>query len=323
MSALWYKLSSRIHYKGCQLETPLYPIDWGSSPPNIHHSYLKTAIDREIRFATTYPEIEKSKGTVVILESYANALEEYFLPMTEISKRGFYTAIFDWFGREKSQCKTKKQSRHRYFDINNDINDLDEFLKKVVYPNCPPPYYILAYGMGGLIALSGLDLMNHQFNRMLCVSPLFAPLGNKTNSFQHKLTQFLSDIGLGFLPAKDGRKLKQTKQKNMQPLRADKAFFPSIPPPTSRWMAAVLNTIDSMKKNILYGQLKIPILFILANQNNIANNIEVRQLCQHTRLTDSITITGAELNTIMYEENYKKQFWAAFDAFIPGDVSIK
>lgn len=111
----------------------------------------------------------------------------------------------------------------------------------------------------------------------------------------------------------------------MQFLRTNKVTLPPtflIKPPTSRWMASALNAIDTMKKNILNGYLKIPTLFILANQNNIANNIEVRQLCQHTHLTDSITITGAELDTIMHEEVYKKQFWAAFDAFIPGDQSI-
>ncbi|WP_273756079.1 serine aminopeptidase domain-containing protein [Bartonella sp. MM73XJBT] len=305
------------------METPLYPTNWNSTPPNIYHSYLKIATNRKIRFALTYPEREKSKGTVVILESYANTLEEYFLLMNELSKRDFHTAIFDWFGREKSPLNTRKQKRHHYFDINNDINDLDKFLKQIVYPNCPPPYYMLTYGIGGLIALSGLDLLNPQFNKMLCISPLFAPLGNKTNGFQHKLTQFLSDIGLGFLPAKGGKKFKQTKQKNRQLGHAHKKPFPSINPPTSQWMASVLNAIDSMKKNILHEHLKIPILFILANQNNITNNIEVRQLCQQTRLTDSITITGAELDTIMYEENYKKQFWAAFDTFISADISMK
>ncbi|EJF86503.1 serine aminopeptidase domain-containing protein [Candidatus Bartonella washoeensis] len=298
------------------MEIPLYPTDWGLPPPNTHNSYLKTANNRKVRFAITHPEIEKAKGTIVILESYANALEEYFLTMNEISKRGFYTAIFDWFGREGSQPDKQKQTRHNYFNINNDINDLNEFLNNIVYPNCPPPYSMLTYGMGGLIALSGLDLINHKFKRMLCISPLFAPFGNKTNGFQHKLTQFLSDIGLGLLPARGGKKLKQ---KNTPFERTNKAslspsFF--IKPPTSRWMASALNAIDNMKKNILNGHLQIPTLFILANQNNIANNIEVRQLCQHTHLTDSITITGAELDTILYEEVYQKQFWAAFDAFI-------
>ncbi|WP_208435751.1 serine aminopeptidase domain-containing protein [Bartonella phoceensis] len=304
------------------MEIPLYLTELGSIPLNIRSSYLKTAMDREIRFAITYPEKEKSKGTIVILESDTNAIEEYLLPMNEISKRGFHSAIFDWFGREKSQFNTKKQNRHHYFDINNDINDLDEFLKKIVYLDCPPPYYMLTYGIGGLIALSGLDLINHQFNRMLCVSPLLAPLGNKTNSFQHKLTQLLSDIGLGFLPVKGGKKFKQIKQKNMQFKYAHKTPFPPIPLPTSRWMASVLNAIDSMKKKILYGHLQLPTLFILASHNNIANNIEVRKLCQYVQPTDSITITGAELDTIMHKEDYKKQFWAAFDAFIPGDIPI-
>ncbi|WP_455475485.1 serine aminopeptidase domain-containing protein [Bartonella sp. B17] len=304
------------------MKTLFYSINWSSPPLNICNNHLKTTIDREIRFVITRPETEKSKGTIVILESYANSIEEYLSPMNEISKRGFYTAIFDWFGRKESQRTTIKKSRKNYFDINNDISDLDKFLQNIVYSNCPSPYYILAYGMGGLIALNGLDIINHKFSKMLCVSPLFAPFGNKTNGFQHKLTQFLSDIGLGFLPAKGGKKLKQ---KNTPLLRINKESSLShslIPPPTSRWMASVFNAIDIMKKNILNGHLKIPTLFILANQNNITNNIEVRQLCQHTRMTDSITITGAELNTIMHEEHHKKQFWAAFDAFIPNDKSI-
>ncbi|WP_017196473.1 serine aminopeptidase domain-containing protein [Bartonella birtlesii] len=304
------------------METPLYPTDRNFTPHNIRNSYLTTAMDREIRFAIACPEIKKLKGTVVILESYENILEEYFLSMNKLSKRGFHTAIFDWFGREKLSFNRKKQLRHHHFNINNDINDLNEFLKKIVFSDCPPPYYILAYGMGGLIALSGLDLLNHRFNKMLCVSPLFAPLGNKTNGFQHKLTQLLSDIGLGFLPVKDGTKLKKIKQKNMQSEHSDKAPFSSIKPPTSQWMASVLNAIASVKQRILHGHLKIPTLCILANQNNIVNNIEVRQLCQHTNLLDSLTITGAELDTIMHEENYRKQFWAAFDAFISIDISI-
>ncbi|WP_208437645.1 serine aminopeptidase domain-containing protein [Bartonella taylorii] len=306
------------------METSLYHTVCDSTPSNIRSSYLKIATDREIRFSITCPDMEKSEGTIVILQNYANALEEYFLPINEISKRGFHTAIFDWFDREKSSFNTQKQSRYHYFDINNDINDLNEFLINAVYPSCPPPYYMLTYGMGGLIALSGLDLLNHQFKKMLCVSPLFAPLSNKTNGFQHKLTQFLSDIGLGFLPARGGTKLKEKKQKKMQPGYTNRVPFLSMKSPTSQWMASVLNAISSMKENIYHGHLRIPTLFILANQNNIANNIEVRQLCEHTRLTDSITITGAELDTIMHEESYKKQFWAAFDAFILDDIfSIK
>ncbi|WP_455482443.1 serine aminopeptidase domain-containing protein [Bartonella sp. B35(2025)] len=305
------------------METPLYYLkNRDSPPPNISNSYLKIAVDHKIRFAITHPDIKKHKGTVVILENYADTIEEYFLPMNEISKRGFYTAIFDWSDREKSQFKTIKQNQYNYFDVNNHINDLDEFLKNIVYPNCPPPYYILAYGAGGLVALSGLDLINNQFNRMLCVSPLFAPFGYKTNSFQHKLIQLFSDIGLGFLPIKGEKKLKQ---QNMQFWHTNKTSFFSnffMPSPTFRWMASILNTIEIMKKNILNGQLQIPTLFILANQNNIANNIEVRQLCQHTRLIDSITIAGAELDTIIHEEYHQKQFWAVFDVFIFDDKPI-
>ncbi|WP_455477482.1 serine aminopeptidase domain-containing protein [Bartonella sp. B41] len=305
------------------MKTPLHYFRDQNLPLfNIHNSCFEIAIDREIRFAITRPKTESYKGTVVILESYVNAIEEYFLPMSEISKRGFYTAIFDWFGREVSHTNTTKQNWHKYFNINNNINDLDKFLQNIVYPNCPPPYYILAYGMGGLIALSGLDIVNNFFNKMLCVSPLFAPLGYKANSFQHKLMQFFSDVGLGFLPAK-GR--QQLKQQNMQFQYTNEMSLSSnflLPTPTFRWMSSTLNAISIVKKNILDGRLRIPTLFVLANKNNIANNVEGRRLCQNTHLTDSITIVGAELSAIIHGERYKKQFWAAFDAFISYRKSI-
>ncbi|AQX18266.1 lysophospholipase [Bartonella sp. CDC_skunk] len=291
------------------MKTPLYSPEHNSSFSNMHSSYFKTANNHEIRFAITNSEIKKTKGTVVILKNYADTLEEYFLPMNEISQRGFYTAIFDWLGQEGNQPNKQKWYQHNYFNINNYINYLSEFLKIIVYTDCPPPYYMLTYGMGGLIALNGLSLITHQFNRMLCVSPLFAPLGNKTNSFQHKLTQFFSDIGLGFLPVKDRKKLKQ---KNTE------SNF-SFNPTTAQWLSSTLNAIDAMKTNILHGKLQIPTLFILANQNNIANNIEARQLCRSTHLTDSITIIGAELDTIMREEYFYKQFWSAFDCFISNN----
>ncbi|AQX28100.1 MULTISPECIES: serine aminopeptidase domain-containing protein [unclassified Bartonella] len=293
------------------MKTPFYSINWNFPLSDMHSSYLKIANDREIRFAIINSATEKAKGTVVILKNYADAIEEYFLPMNEISQRGFYTTTFDWFYREENQPNKPKLNRHNYFDINSYINNLSEFLKNFVYPNCPPPYYMVTYGMGGLIALNGLNLINYQFNRILCVSPLFAPLGNKTNSFQHKLTQFFSDIGLGFLPVKGGKKLKQANTNTHS--------NPLFNPPTSRWMSSTLNAIGAIKINILHGNLQIPTLFILANQNNIANNIEVRQLCRLTRLTDSITIIGAELDTIMRKEHYRKQFWSSFDSFIPSN----
>ncbi|OPB31576.1 serine aminopeptidase domain-containing protein [Bartonella sp. AR 15-3] len=288
------------------MNTPLYSPDYNSSLSNTCSSYFKITNGRQIHFAITNSAIEKAKGTVIILKNYADTLEEYFLAMNEISQRGFYSTIFDWFDQEKKQFNKQKWYRHNYFNINNYINNLYEFLKTIIYPNYPPPYYMLTYGMGGLIALNGLSLINHQFNRMLCVSPLFAPLGNKTNSFQHKITQFFSDIGLGFLPIKDGKKLnRENTQSNL-----------SFNSTTSQCLSSTLNAIDAMKTNIFHGKLQIPTLFILANQNNITNNIEVRQLCRSTRLTESITIIGAELDTIMHEEYYSKQFWAAFDSFI-------
>ncbi|WP_455474754.1 serine aminopeptidase domain-containing protein [Bartonella sp. B30(2025)] len=306
------------------MKIPFHSINWSSLPCNLCNNHLKTGIDREIRFVTTRPTTDKPKGTIVILGNYTNTIEEYCLPMNEISKRGFYTAIFDWFDKAPPQHTIVKKRHYQYFDINNDINDLDKFLTNVVYNNCPPPYYLLTFGIGGLIAFNGLDIINHQFSKMLCVSPLFAPFGNKANSFQHKITQLFSDIGLGFLPMISVNKLKK---KTTPFLRINKESLPPpphlfIPSPTSRWMASVFNAIEIMKKNILNGHLQIATLFILANKNNMINNIEVRQLCQQTHITDSITIIGADLDTIMQEEHHKNQFWAAFDAFIPGSISI-
>ncbi|MCZ2328339.1 serine aminopeptidase domain-containing protein [Bartonella sp. F02] len=306
------------------MKTSPYSTNCDCSSSQIQNGYCKITSDYKLRFAAIHPTVEKTKGTVIILGNYKNVLEEYFPVMREMSQRNFDAVIFDWSDQNELQSKKQKKKHHDYFDINSNLNNLDIFLNEFVYSDFPQPYYMLTYGMGGLIALSGLELINHKFNRMLSVSPFFAPLGHQTNGFQHKLTQIFSDIGLGFLPVKSGKQFKQTRNKNIQLRPHHKVSLSSnrfTKPLTSRWIASVLNTIDIIKTNMMNDHLQTPTLFILANQNNIANNIEVRKLCQYTHRTESITITGAELDTIIHSEYYRKQFWAIFDAFIPGIIS--
>ncbi|WP_336277105.1 serine aminopeptidase domain-containing protein [Bartonella sp. CB178] len=296
------------------MQIPCYSTNLDSRFIHIRSGHLKTDIDSEIHFIITHPKIGKPKGTVVILKSYTNSMEEYFLSINEISKRGFCTAIFDCFNKAVPQRTTVKKRRYKNFDIQNNIKELNYFFKNIAYPICQSPYYVLSHGIGGLTALNGLSLINHKFSKMLCVSPTFAPFGNKTDSFQHKLTQFFCNTGLGFLPVIG---VKKIKRKNI-PLVNEESASPYLltSPPTSRWMASVLNAIGTAKKNILSGQLQTPTMFVLASQNNITNNIEIRELCQHTRIADSITIIGADLNTIINKEYYRKQLLAAFNAFI-------
>lgn len=296
-----------------------------SASINTSIGYMDGGKKKRIRYAITANTQTQCFGTIVILQGFNECIENYTGTFIELGKRGFYSATFDWSGQGQSSAQKRKRGRHFGFNVNSDIADLEFFLQNIIYPDCPPPYYLLTYDMGALIALSALEVVNNQFHRLLCVSPLIAPFGIKTDSLHHMVGQILTDIGLGKMRLKAAAKMQmlsdqtldQTDNQTNIPIGSNTLL------PTYHWLCDTLNTARFVKAKMQDDALRVPTLFILANQDVISNDREARKLCDYTRLADSLTIMGVGHDIIRSENRYLSQFWAAFDAFIPGSLPIK
>ncbi|MBI0003416.1 alpha/beta fold hydrolase [Bartonella sp. M0177] len=284
---------------------------------------METSDKRRLRIVSKVQKHNTQKGTLVFLQGMEDSCERYGELFYELSRRGFSYASFDWYGQGASVpdvTETKKKLRLT-FDINQHIGDLDEFLQKIVYPDCPPPYYFLAYDMGCLVGISALNIINNQCQRFIGLSPLFTPFGYTTGSFQSKLTSLMTDFGLGRLKLPRAKSLFAnnsglTTGRDSEISRLKKSH--NIRLPDRSWLAQVLETVNFAKARLHKNDLRFPTFFVLGHNDKLINAQKSLRFCNNVRLADTMTLFGAGHDILNGSDNLKKQFWALFDTFIPG-----
>lgn len=283
---------------------------------HINYQYIDTDKDRKICFSVVKNMSQKRLGTVIVLQGAGDSLEHYADIFAGLSNRGFYVASFDWFGQGQSAtCESSKNKADRY-DLKTHTNDFDRLLHDVVYPDCPPPYYLLCYDMGCVIGLSAMDFINNQIDRILCVSPLLSPLGVSMDSLWHKIKYRLCSLGLKRIEFSQGAnnvtpKLDQSG-KSIEIQSIKKSFF------NRRWLSRYCKSIKTLEQRLQNNDLRVPTLILLANHDKLSSENTAQQMCNNVRLVDYIKISGVEHDILHSSDKHLNQFWAVLDAFIPG-----
>ncbi len=283
---------------------------------HINYQYLDTDKDRKICFSVVKNMSQKRSGTVIVLQGAGDSLERYADIFGGLSNRGYYVASFDWFGQGQSDtCESFRNKADKY-DLKQHINDFDRFLHDIVYPDCPPPYYLLCYDMGCVIGLNAMDFINNQIDRILCVSPLLSPLGVSMDSLWHKINYQLCSLGLKRIEFSQGannvvQKLDQSG-KSIEIQSIKKSFF------NRRWLSQYCKAIKTLEQRLQNNDLRVATLFLLANHDKLSSENTAQQMCNNVRLVDYIKISGVEHDILHSADRHLNQFWAVLDAFIPG-----
>lgn len=283
---------------------------------HINYQYLDTDKDRKICFSVVKNMSQKRLGTVIVLQGAGDSLERYADIFGGLSNRGYYVASFDWFGQGQSDTCDSNRNKADKYDLKQHINDFDRFLHDVVYPDCPPPYYLLCYDMGCVMGLNAMDFINNQIDRILCVSPLLSPLGVSMDSLWHKIKYRLCSLGLKRIEFSQGtnnvvQKLDQSgKPIEIQSIK--KSFF------NRRWLSQYCKAIKTLEQRLQNNDLRVPTLFLLANHDKLSSENTAQQICNNVRLVDYIKISGVDHDILHSADKHLNQFWAVLDAFIPG-----
>lgn len=283
---------------------------------HINYQYLDTDNDRKIYFSVLKNMSQKRLGTVIVLQGAGDSLERYVDIFGGLSNRGYYVASFDWFGQGQSAtCESSKNKADKY-DLKKYTNDFDRFLHDVVYPDCPPPYHLLCYDMGCVMGLNGMDFINNQIDRILCVSPLLSPLDVSMDSFWHKIKYRLCSLGLKRIEFSQGANnvTQQFDQsgKSIEIQSIKKSFF------NRRWLSQYCKAIKTLEQRLQNNDLRVPTLFLLANHDKLSSENTAQQMCNNVRLVDYIKISGVDHDILHSSDKHLNQFWAVLDAFIPG-----
>ena len=129
-------------------------------------SVLKTPDGVSLR-AVRWPPPPGRKGTVCIFQGRAEFLEKYFETVRELHTRGFAVATMDWRGQGLSDRALSDRRKGHITNFSQYDTDLSTFMKDVVLPDCPPPYFALAHSMGSAPLMRAAQLGERWFDRMV------------------------------------------------------------------------------------------------------------------------------------------------------------
>lgn len=275
-----------------------------------------------------------TKGTVCLFQGRSESIERYFEVVHELLARRFAVAVLDWRGQGGSERRLANPEKGHVDDFAEYERDLDAFMKQVVLPDCPPPYFALAHSTGGLICLRVARQSRIAFSRIVTTAPL-VDFGARTPP--RRLVGFaagaLSLLGMGDLWP-PGVALARVESQGFEgnPLTGDPARFArnraigkalpalALGPPTIGWIHAACRAMAEAEQPEFAATVRIPTLIVVGGEDEIVSPLSIERFVREMRLGSQVVIPGARHEVLMERDPLRGLFWAAFDAFVPGST---
>jgi lysophospholipase len=274
----------------------------------------------------------RSQGTICLLQGRAESIEKYFETVDDLRRRGFAVAAFDWRGQGGSDRHLRNPMKGHVDSFAEYDRDLDAFIQQVVLPDCPPPYYVLAHSMGALVALRAAHDNRARFQRMVLTGPFvgFGP-SRPSPPIACRIAATMTAIGLGEvaahgqaretivrIPFESNRLTGDARRFVRNRAIAEKLPSVSIEGPTYGWLYAACRACREAAEPDFAPAIKVPTLMVVGALERVVSLSAIERLASEMRTGGQVVIAGAEHELLMERDSIREQFFAAFDAFIPG-----
>ena len=298
---------------------------------------IMTADGVKLRFARWRPTTRRAHGTVCLLQGRAEQIEKYFEVVGDLRQRGFAVATFDWRGQGGSQRQLRNGRKGHVDSFTDYDRDLDAFMQNVALPDCPPPYFALAHSTGGLVCLRAAFSGRVRFTRMVLAAPLVG-LGPRSmsQSVACRCAAIMTALGFGELnaPGTKGTSLEDVAFADNflsgDPKRYErnvdivtKTPDIAIGAPTVGWLYAACRAMREASDPDFGPSIKVPVLVVAGALDKVVSIGAIETLAAELRAGAKIVITGSRHEIMMERDAIREQFWAAFDAFVPGSPASR
>ena len=88
--------------------------------------------------------------------------------------------------------------------------------------------------------------------------------------------------------------------------------------PTLGWLNASARAMLALRKRTAGPAIRLPCLVFGAGKDRIVSTPLIEDFVSRSKAAAYIEIPGAEHEILMERDEFRDQFWAAFDAFVPG-----
>jgi lysophospholipase len=299
-------------------------------PEGARVGIFQTSDKVRLRYATFPKGAGPARGTICLLHGRTEFIEKYFETIADFQSRGFAVATFDWRGQGGSQRLIGNPRLGHVNRFEDYWIDLKSFHGSILLPDCPPPYYLVAHSMGGLVALHAGVRDRLMFERIFLSSPMLA-IDRQPFSMRGmaQSCDALCRIGFGRMPV--GRRADKPPSAASfagNPVTSDHRRYMrmvdvlgarpelGIGVPTVRWAAAAFAGMARAARDDFPGAIKIPVMMLAAARDEIVSTAATEQLGLRMRTGRHAIVPAARHELFMESDAIRAQVFAAFDAFI-------
>ena len=302
-------------------------------PDGVVSGMIRTPDGVDLRFARWAAPAGR-RGTVCVFSGRGECIVKYFVTVRDLRDRGFAVAMIDWRGQGHSARALrdfrKGYVRHfREFEI-----DVEAFVQQIVMPDCPPPYYALAHSMGGAVMLRVAHAGKRWFDRIVLSAPMIDLPGSRTSLAARALLRVMRLTGQGgnYVPG-GGTALVGTAPFSGNQLTSDALRYArnatilqqeptlGIASPTVAWADTAFKAMHAFRAADYPAKIRQPILMMAASADTVVSTPAIEEFAYHLRGGAHLVIPGARHEILQEQDRYRGQFWAAFDAFVPGTAA--
>ncbi len=299
-------------------------------PDGVVSGTVKTPDGVNLRFARWTPPPGR-KGTVVVLQGRTEFIEKYFETVRDLRARGFAVATFDWRGQGLSDRALSDRRKGYVRSFRQYSTDLDAVMEQVVLPDCPPPIFALGHSMGAAVLIRACHEGSRWFERVVLSAPMIALPPGPLRGVAGPLAQFMRLIGRGGAYVPTGSATASGKEdfvgnvvtsdpvrfaRNAAVLDAEPAL--GLGSPTIAWVDAAMQLMKQFATPGYASFIRQPMLMVAAGRDEIVSTSATEEFGSHLMAGRHLILPGSRHEILQERDLYRGQFWAAFDAFVPG-----
>lgn len=209
--------------------------------------------------------------------------------------------------------------------------DLGTIMEQVVLPDCPPPIFALAHSMGASVVIRTCRDGSRWFERVVGTAPMIALPSRTAMKVGGPLARALRMLGTGtrYVPTRDADAVGREDFIG-NPLTSDPVRFArnsaiveeepdiSLGSPTVAWVDTAMRQMKQFAEPSYAGQIRQPMLLVAAGRDEVVSTAAIETFGSHLLAGRHLLVPGAKHEILQELDMYRDQFWAAFDAFVPG-----
>jgi len=305
-------------------------------PPGAHVVRLRARDGALLRAAYWRPE-GTPLGTVAIVQGRSEFIEKYYELIGELLGRNYFVVAFDWRGQGLSPRLLPNPAKGHVGHSTDYRHDLDALVEQVLGPDAPRPWFALAHSMGAAALFDHAAARDGSpFARVAATAPMLGLYGFPGSDYARLLTSAFVAAGLSraFIPG-GGSKMLCERRFEGNILSADRARFERtarivaacprlrIGEPTVGWVHAAYQLMDRLAEPGYAERIKVPVLMLAAGDERLVSTPAVEKLAKRLKNALCVVLPGARHEILMERAEIRAKFWAAFDAFIPGEQLLR